>query len=40
MVIVDNSGEKFEFIGEGSYDETIVKDEKIWIILKDKYDGN
>ena len=39
-IIVDNSGEKFEFIGEGSYDKTIVKNKKIWTILKDKYNGN
>lgn len=39
-VLVDNSGKKFKVIGEGSYDEIIVKNNKIWTTLKDKYHGN
>ena len=32
--------EIFDFIAQGSYDEIIVKNEKVWITLKDKYCGN
>lgn len=39
-LLIDNSGENFEFIGEGTNVETIVKNEKIWISLKEKYHGN
>lgn len=39
-ILVDNSGEKFEFIAEGSRQELIIKNETIWSSLKNKYDGN
>lgn len=38
-LLVDNSGEKFRFIAEGIEDEVFVKDENIWLELKEKYDG-
>ena len=39
-ILVDNSGEKFDFIAQGSYDEIIVKNNNLWTMLKDKYHGN
>ncbi len=39
-ILVDNSGENFDFVARGSYDEIIVQNEKLWITLKDKYYGN
>lgn len=36
-ILVDNSGENFEIIGEGSSKETVIKNKKIWATLKDKY---
>ncbi|PCJ24170.1 MAG: zeta toxin [Flavobacteriales bacterium] len=38
--LVDNSGEKFEFIAEGTKNETIIKNKDIWLILTQKYYGN
>jgi len=39
-ILVDNSGEKFEIIGEGSRNETIIKNQKVWTTLKNKYNGD
>lgn len=39
-LLVDNSGENFEFIGEGSKNDTIIKNENKWCSLKNKYNGN
>ena len=39
-ILVDNSGETFKFIAEGTATETILKDKKIWNSLKLKYYGN
>ena len=38
--LVDNSGETFQFIAEGTVTETIIKNEEMWTILKLKYYGN
>lgn len=38
-ILVDNSGENFEIIGEGSNNEIIIKIQKAWNILKNKYNG-
>jgi predicted ABC-type ATPase len=39
-IIVDNSGETFQFIAEGTASETILKNKEIWNSLKQKYYGN
>jgi predicted ABC-type ATPase len=39
-IIIDNSGENFEVIGEGYKNETVIKNQKVWATLKDKYYGN
>ena len=39
-ILVDNSGETFKFIAEGTATETILKDKKICNSLKLKYYGN
>lgn len=36
-ILVDNSGENFEIIGDGSKSETIIKNNKVWNTLKKKY---
>ena len=38
-ILVDNSGENFEIIGEGSSNEAFIKNQKVWTILKNKYYG-
>lgn len=38
-ILVDNSGENFEIIGEGSINEIIIKNQKAWDILKNKNNG-
>jgi hypothetical protein len=38
--LVDNSGETFEFIAEGTKDGLIIKNEKKWSELKRNNDGN
>ncbi|WP_221406465.1 hypothetical protein [Reichenbachiella sp. 5M10] len=37
---VDNSTENFEFIAEGSGADLVVRSEKIWSQLNEKYNGN
>ena len=39
-IIIDNSGENFEVIGEGYKSETIIKNQKVWSTLKEKYYDN
>ncbi len=39
-ILVDNSGENFEIIGEGSRNETIIKNQKVWTTLKNKFNGD
>ena len=39
-IIIDNSGENFEVIGEGFKSETIIKNKKVWSTLKEKYYEN
>ncbi|NOX87254.1 MAG: zeta toxin [Chlorobi bacterium] len=38
--LVDNSGEEFQFIAEGTKDELIIKNNKVWTALKKEYYGN
>ena len=39
-LLVDNSGEHFEFISEGAHTEITVKNKMRWELLKEKYYGN
>ena len=39
-ILVDNSGEKFEFIAEGSGEDLIIKNETLWAKLKLQHHGN
>ena len=39
-LLIDNSGENFEFISEGTNTETTVKNKMRWDLLKEKYYGN
>lgn len=39
-ILVNNSGENFDFVAQGSYDEIVVQNEELWKTLKDKYYGN
>lgn len=39
-LLVDNSGEHFEFISEGANTEITVKNKMRWELLKEKYYGN
>jgi predicted ABC-type ATPase len=38
--LVDNSGEIFQFVAEGTKDGLIIKNENIWSELKRNYNGN
>lgn len=38
-LLVDNSGEEFQVIAEGSENETIIKNKDIWLNLIQKYNG-
>lgn len=38
-ILVDNSGEKFEFIAEGFGDEVIISSESKWSYLNKEYNG-
>lgn len=38
--LVDNSGETFQFVAEGTKDGSIIKNENIWSELKRNYNGN
>ena len=38
--LVDNSGETFQFIAEGTNERLIIKNSKVWKELKQKYYGN
>lgn len=38
-LLVDNSGEEFQVIAEGSENETIIKNKDIWLKLIQKYNG-
>ncbi|MDA0195594.1 MAG: zeta toxin family protein [Bacteroidetes bacterium] len=39
-ILVDNSTENFEFIAEGSNSEIVIRSEKKWSYLNEKYNGN
>lgn len=36
-ILVDNSEEKFKFIAEGAKDELVIKDDRVWNELNNKY---
>lgn len=38
--LVDNSGESFQFVAEGTKDGLIIKNEDIWLDLKRNTNGN
>ena len=39
-ILLNNSGETFNVIAEGSQEELIVKNQDTWSVLKNKYNGN
>ena len=39
-MLVDNSGERFNFIAEGMQEELIIKDSETWDFLKEQYYGS
>ena len=39
-ILLNNSGETFNVIAEGSQEELIIKNQDTWSVLKNKYNGN